>query len=271
MPKPFKASVRFICAAIYAAVSRLVGKQRPRVVLYYHSVGKSSVEIFRKQIAYLARECLVVRPCDISEESNERNRTIVALTFDDAFVSFLENAVPILKEYGLPAAIFVPTGHMGRRPGWAMAPECPDKNEIVMNEEQLIALDKEGFEIYSHTVSHPRLTDLNEKDLAAELVESKKHLEHIVDHEVPAVSYPHGAYDARVYRAARRAGYLWGFTTYPNIVDNCADPLRIGRFEVSPRDSMAVFKLKTNGAYQVARPLINLKRMLVNANNRKRE
>ena len=148
-----------------------------------------------------------------------------------------------------------------------MASDCPDKDEIVMDEQQIIALDKEGFEILSHTVSHARLTDLNETDLEAELIESKQYLENILGHEISAVSYPHGAYDARIYRAVRRAGYVLGFTTYPNIVDNCADALRIGRFEVSPGDHPLVFKLKVNGAYQANRSLINLKRMIVHRNH----
>ena len=267
MSKSVKSSVRLICAVIYAVGVRLVRKYRPRVVLYYHGVDTASMEGFRKQIAYLARECRVVKLCDISRVSNEKEKTIVALTFDDAYTNLLDNAIPVLKEHGLPAAIFVPTGHIGQRPGWAMAPDCPEKDEFVMDEQQIVTLDKEGYEILSHTVSHSRLTELEDTDLEMELSHSKQRLEQILGHEVPAVSYPHGSYDARVYRATQKAGYQLGFTTYPNIVDNCADELRIGRFEVSPRDSMIAFKLKANGAYQANRCLINLKRLLVHRNH----
>jgi len=267
MSKSVKSSVRLVCAVVYAAAVQLARKYRPRVVLYYHGVDKASVDGFRKQIAYLAEECRVVKPRDISRLSSDKEKTIVALTFDDAYTNLLDNAIPILKEYKMPAAIFVPTGHIGQRPGWAMAPDCPERDESVMNEQQIVALDREGFEILSHTISHLRLTELNDTDLEAELSHSKQRLEQILGHEVPAVSYPHGSYDARVYRATQRAGYQLGFTTYPNIVDNCADELRIGRFEVSPRDSMVVFKLKANGAYQANRCLINLKRLLVHRNH----
>lgn len=267
MSKSVKSSVRLICAVIYAAGVRLARKYHPRVVLYYHGVDKASMEGFRRQMAYLAEACRVVKPCDIHHVSNDNEKTIVALTFDDAYTNLLDNAIPILKEYEIPAAIFVPTGHIGQRPGWAMAPDCPEEDESVMDEQQIVALDKEGYEILSHTVSHSRLTELNDTDLETELCHSKERLEQILGHDVSAVSYPHGSYDARVYRATQRAGYQLGFTTYPNIVDNCADELRIGRFEVSPRDSMLVFKLKANGDYQVNRCLINLKRMLIHRNH----
>ncbi|MFC1634156.1 polysaccharide deacetylase family protein [Planctomycetota bacterium] len=263
MPRRFKDLIKFVCAVISAVVLRLAGKPQPRVVLYYHGVDKVCVDHFRQQMAYLTRECLVVKPCDICTMSSEGSKTIVAVTFDDAFVSVLTNAVPILREYDLPAAIFVPTGYIGQSPGWAMAPDCPDKNETVMNEQQIAELDKEGFEILSHTVTHAKLTDLDDSDLETELNKSKQHLEQILGHDVSAVSYPHGAYDARIHEAALKAGYTLGYTISPKVVDHCPDPLCIGRFKVLPHDSLAVFKLKANGAYRISKPLMRLKMMFV--------
>ena len=265
MQKRLKASIKFVCAVVCAAVSRLVRRHPPRVVLYYHGVSGALVEGFRRQMAYLAKECLAVKPCDIGTASAKGSKAIVAVTFDDAFVSVMENALPILREYGLPAAIFVPTGNLGRRPGWTMASDCQDKDDIVMDEQQIAALSQEGFEMLSHTISHRVLTELDESDLEAELVGSKQDLERIIGCEVPAVSYPHGACDDRVYKAARKAGYRWGFSAYPIVLDGVADPLGIGRFAVSPRDGLATFKLKAHGAYQAARPLMKLKRLLVHS------
>ena len=257
-----------MCALTYAGVSRLAGKQRSRVILYYHGVDERCVENFRQQMAYLARECSVVKACDIHDMNSEGSKTVVAITFDDAFVSVLKNAVPILREYGLPAAIFVPTGYIGQNPGWAMANDCPDKSETVMTERQIAELDKEGFEILSHTVTHAKLTDLNDADLETELNQSKQRLEQILGHNVTAVSYPHGACNARIHEAAQRAGYTMGFTISPEVVDHCPDPLCIGRFKTLPDDRLAVFKLKATGAYQAARTLMNLKRLVKHTNQR---
>lgn len=265
MSRSIKTSIELICAAICAAYSRLTRRGPYRVVLSYHGVGKPHVESFRKQMEYLAKECMVVKPCDIYSTNIEGRRSVVAVTFDDAFISVLENAVPILKEYGIPAGIFVPTGYIGRYPGWAMASNCPDKDEIVMDEQQIVTLDKEGFEILSHTVSHLRLADLNEGDLETELNKSKHHLEKILGHEVSAISYPHGACDVSVHSAAQKAGYMLGFTVEPNIVDNAADTLRIGRFSVSPRDGLLAFKLKVSGDCRVVSCLRNLKRKLIHS------
>ena len=54
----------------------------------------------------------MVRLSEIMVAAGLVSKTIVAITFDDAFVSVMKNAAPILKEFDLPAAIFVPVGNL---------------------------------------------------------------------------------------------------------------------------------------------------------------
>jgi len=258
-----KISIKLICAALYAAVSRLLQRGPSRVVLLYHGVDKAHLAGFRKQMAYLAKKCTVVKPSEIVTGNPEKTKAVVALTFDDAFVSFFENALPVLKEYGLPAAVFVPTGSLGRRPGWTIYDDCLAVDETVMSEQRIAALDHEGIEISSHTVSHSALTDLDDTGLEAELVGSKRRLEEILGHEVSGISYPYGACDARVYQAAHKAGYKVGFTVEPDKVNGSTERLRIGRFKVAPCETFIEFKLKVDGAYHVAGYLKRLKAFLL--------
>ena len=247
-----KALVKFICAVFYAALWHLLGKGPSRVVLLYHSVDKVQLPLFRKQMAYLARKCEVVKPSQIMTARPAKGKPVVALTFDDGLLSVLENGLPVLKEYGLPSAIFVPTGNLGRRPCWDLYSDCHDVDENVMTESQIAALDREGIEVSSHTVSHPVLPDLDDAALENELVASRTRLEEILGHEVSGISYPYGACDARVYQAAQKAGYKTGFTVESAKVDDRTDALRIGRVEVSPDEPFLQFKLKVDGAYYVA-------------------
>ncbi|MHC4749392.1 MAG: polysaccharide deacetylase family protein [Planctomycetota bacterium] len=214
-------------------------------------------------MAYLSRECFVVKPSNIKNANADGAKVIVSIIFDDAFLNVLENALPILREYSLPAGISVPTGNLGRQANWDMAGDCPDQDEIVMSQQQIAELDREGFEILSHTVSHPVLTELDDSELEVELVGSKQKLEQIVGHEVSGISYPHGAYDARVYRAAQKAGYKLAFTLDLNTVDSATDCLKVGRFKALPHESLIRFKLKLKGAYRVVRYLRSLKKILV--------
>lgn len=263
--KPLKKITEIIFALIYAVFLSVIRKDISRVVLYYHGVSKADTGCFKKQMEYLARRCTVIKASEIMATDVGGAKNVVAITFDDAFVNVMENAVPILREYGLPGDIFVPVGNLGQIPHWEMPENCPDKNETVMSKEQIEQLDKEGFEIFSHTLSHPVLTEIQDSRLDVELIESKQALERIVGHEVIGISYPGGSYDTRVLKAAEKAGYKLGFTIEPDVVDKATGCLEIGRVSVSPKDSLIKFKLKAIGAYHVVTYLRMLKRTLVPA------
>jgi len=246
-----KEMVETIFASVYAVFLPLMQKHPSRVIIYYHSLKKMEVRQFEKQMTYLANRCRVVRLSEVRTARVSGRGNLVAITFDDAFVSIFENAIPVLKKHGFSAGIFVPTGNIGQSPRWEMPEKCTDKNETIMSQRQISELSDDGFEILSHTVSHSLLTQISEDRLRFELLESKKELEGIVQREVPGISYPHGAHDTRVCSAAKDAGYKLGFTIEPNTVDCSPDDLKIGRFAVSAADSMLKFRLKVNGAYQV--------------------
>ena len=260
--KSFKEIIGFIFALVYAVFLPLIRWYPNRVVIFYHSVKKEYMSQFEKQMAYLASKCKVVEPSRVRETPAKGQETLVAITFDDAFVSIFENAIPIMKKHGFTAGISVPTGNLGQAPRWEILDNCADKNETVMSQEQIAELSSDGFEIFSHTVSHPLLTEIGEDRLRSELVDSKEKLERIIGREVVGVSYPHGAHDERVCNAAKRAGYKLGFTIEPQMVDGSVDNMKIGRFEVSPANSVLMFRLKVNGAYRTVKYLQGLKRRL---------
>jgi peptidoglycan/xylan/chitin deacetylase (PgdA/CDA1 family) len=233
------------------------------VVIYYHGVKKHQINGFEKQMAYLSRNYSVVKPSEIMNQQGAGSGKRIAITFDDAFTSIADNCVPILRKYGFTAGIFVPTGHLGRSPDWSSGRKCADTDETVMNVEQIAELDRQGYEILSHTVSHPILTDVADDMLETEMVDSRRVLERITGHEVRGISYPHGSCDDRVCKAARKAGYQLGFTVEPDLVDGSTDSLKIGRTSISPDDTLIQFKLKTSGAYRATKYLMAAKRAVM--------
>lgn len=258
-----KENIKMFCTIPYAFYLWAAYKQTRRVIIYYHNVKKQQVDKFEKQIAYLSKNCLVVKPSEIMNQQGKSSERKVAITFDDAFASIVDNCFPILRKYGFTAGIFVPVKYLGRVPCWSSGRNCPDTDEIVMNEQQIIKLDQEGYEIFSHTVSHPVLTDISDDMLETELVDSKKTLERIIGRQVCGISYPHGAYDDRVCKAVRKAGYQIGFTIEPNLIDSSTDGLRIGRTSVSPDDNLTKFKLKISGAYKATKYLMTIKKIVM--------
>lgn len=139
-------------------------------------------------------------------------RTLV-VTFDDAFLSVLDLAHPILARLGLPATVFVPTAFASTRqrlqwPGIDRWTQTPEANELnCMSWSDLKLLIDDGWEIGSHTRTHPRLTLLNDDELRVELEQSKQECTKQLGVACETLAYPYGDVDERVARFAAAAGY----------------------------------------------------------------
>ena len=67
----------------------------------------------------------------------------------------------------------------------------------------------EGFEICSHSMTHPCLTDISADQLGWEVGASRDILQGIFKKAVLGFCYPFNAYNDRVKAALRSAGYIW--------------------------------------------------------------
>ena len=194
------------------------------LVLCYHGVSptwpaQTSVtpERFRAQIeALLARGYRALTLHDALTAPG--GGKAMAVTFDDAHVSVLDHAAPVLRALGVPATVYVPTDYAGtdRLMGWQgydawLGTEHADELRC-MGWEQLRGLAAEGWEIGSHTRSHPRLTQIGDEQLADELAGSRQACEEAMGAPCVSIAYPYGDHDDRVVRAARAAGYGLGVT-----------------------------------------------------------
>jgi peptidoglycan/xylan/chitin deacetylase (PgdA/CDA1 family) len=103
-----------------------------------------------------------------------------------------------------------------------------------MSWEQLRTLSDRGWEIGSHTCSHPHLTEVGEEEAAAELSASRAACEEALQRPCASLAYPFGSYDRKVMALAAAAGYEAAVT----LDERIAEPLRgRSRFEV-PREAI---------------------------------
>ncbi|MBW8015853.1 MAG: polysaccharide deacetylase family protein [Planctomycetes bacterium] len=254
-----KETVKMSLAIGYAAYLKIMKVNCRKVVLYYHDIKKEHALGFRKQMKYLADTYKVVKPSEIKSTDPDNHEHLVAITIDDAFKNVYENALPILKDFDLPAAVFAPAGNLGSRPLWHIPEGCQTKQYQIMTDQQVLDVDRQGFEVFSHSYSHPMLTEIDGDELINEIVGSKQHLEQLLGHEVTAISYPHGDHDEKVRDAVKQAGYTLGFTISPAMVNENTDPMKIGRFKVMPDESFVKFKLKCSGAFHAMAAIYSLK------------
>jgi peptidoglycan/xylan/chitin deacetylase (PgdA/CDA1 family) len=230
------------------------------LVLCYHAVSDgwpSSLAIapdrFEDQLGMLLkrgfRGATFERACTAPPSS----RTL-AVTFDDGYLSVLTQALPVLERLGLPATVFVPTDFVGvdgpmRWPGIDQWVGGAHERELrPMTWEQLGALRDAGWEIGSHTCSHPHLSRLGDRELAHELRESRSACEDRLG-SCRTIALPYGDGDARVLAAARDAGYV-AVAGLPGQGTPSAGVRRVG---VYPADGSRRFAVK------VARPVRRLR------------
>jgi peptidoglycan/xylan/chitin deacetylase (PgdA/CDA1 family) len=145
-------------------------------------------------------------------------RKTLVVTFDDALRSVLDCAFPILSRLGMPATVFVPTAHAdgGRPAAWpgheAWVGTEHERELDCMTWDELRHLGQAGWEVGSHTRSHPRLTRIGDRALQDELAGSKADCEDRLGQRCDSLAYPYSDYDDRVVRATREAGYLLAAT-----------------------------------------------------------
>ena len=115
---------------------------------------------------------------------------------------------------------------------------------LAMGADDILALSAQGFEVGFHTRAHERLTLLSDAELSRAFVDGREELEDLAGGSLTTVAYPYGASDARVARAARDAGFSWGFAVRNAPVRPEDDPLLIGRVDPSRR-SVGRFAVET--------------------------
>lgn len=188
----------------------------------------------------------------------------IAVTFDDAFQSVYENALPILRNKIIPAAVFVPSGYLGKKPGWIKDPHHPYAGEIVMTREQLQNLPADLITVGSHTVSHINPHKVDKNTLRREALESKATLENILNRSVDLFAAPFATLDEKHADVFIQAGYKRVFLNIPTYPASRTDLYLMGRTSVEPTDWPIEFKLKLSGAYQWLPIAIHIKRLFFN-------
>jgi peptidoglycan/xylan/chitin deacetylase (PgdA/CDA1 family) len=221
------------------APARRRGRRATGVVLMYHDVPPSDRAAFAAQCDLVARLGVPTAAADMHRPADGSWR--VAWTFDDAFRSFAEEAVPEMEARAIPSTLFVPTE-------WSQRAERPDATFPGLTPERLAALPA-SVEVASHSRSHPRLPELDDAALADELAGSRAELEAMVGRAVRTHAFPYGEHDPRVDAAARAAGYERCYGIVPTVATD-GDDFVVGRVQVDPWDWPIEVRLKALGAYR---------------------
>ncbi|MBT8403701.1 MAG: polysaccharide deacetylase family protein [Gemmatimonadetes bacterium] len=208
-----------------------------RAVLTYHSLDPSaspislSPEIFRRQMRWLANEGPRVVTLDALLRT-DASADAVVLSFDDAFDNFRTEALPVLRDLGLPATLGVVTGHVGETNRWGGRDQPGIPTLPLMDWDGLGAAVATGLiEIAAHTRTHPHLSRAEASALADEVQGARADLQSRLGIDSETFVYPYGDLSEAVVRAVA-TDYRCGLTTRLGVLPRAFDPLRVPRVDM---------------------------------------
>jgi peptidoglycan/xylan/chitin deacetylase (PgdA/CDA1 family) len=241
------------------AAGRRLLERRP-LMLGYHAVSERWPTHLAVTVSELAAVLGALRrrgfagytfaEAELRRRARALPRRSLVVTFDDGFASVMA-AREALAWAGFPATVFVVTRFVERGelldwPGVGQWRSSHPEELKPLSWEDLHALIADGWEIGSHTVTHPQLRLVDDDRLGAELAESRTTIQEAFG-ACQTLAYPYGVTDARVAAAARRAGYLAACTlVHSHRMD---DPFRRPRVAIVRGDNSLRLALKLSSAY----------------------
>ncbi len=183
-----------------------------RAVLTYHSIDASgspvsvAPEAFARHVAWLTSGQVIVQSLAAlvaaGDGGRDDPRPRVALTFDDGFANFASHAWPRLRDAGLPATVFLVSGHMGGTNVWGGRPVAGIPALPLMTWEAAAACAADGAAIGAHTRTHPHLPALKAAAAHDEMAGGRQELCNTLGVPVTTFAYPYGAVSDAVAEAA---------------------------------------------------------------------
>lgn len=231
------------------------------VILYYHGMPANFHSNFSSQIDIISARVKIV-PADYHDTDLRGGRS-VAITFDDAFASVLNNAIPILRARRLPATIFVPVGSLGRRPFWEQELGSVHESEEVATADALRSQISDLVHLGAHSLTHPYLTRVPREQARGEIVGCRKQMSDVFGVDVRIFAFPYGDHDTEIVELCREAGYQRVFTNVPRVTDPASGEFVRGRVLVNPDDGPLEFYLKISGAYAWAAYSFAIKQRII--------
>ncbi len=218
----------------------------PVPILMYHVIGEPAGDVaypdlylstddFRAQVEWLSENGYTAVTLLQVQAAWYDGGTLpdkpVVLSFDDGYLGQYLDAMPILS-----------------RAGWAGQLNLKSEGSDLTT-KQVKKMTRAGWEIASHTITHPDLRNISPEQLREELEGSKRRLERELGIEIVNFCYPAGMYNDEVIKAVEAAGYRGATTVNPGLGKRDM-PFELNRIRIDRGDGAEALsgKLASAGA-----------------------
>ncbi len=196
---------------------------------------------FREQMQWLAdKNFYAILPNDLllyirGEKKLDfaNGKRPIMITFDDGNNDFVNHAQKILDQHNFKSVLYIyPTYIMARK-------------ERSLTWQQIQSIRKAGHAIESHTMWHPMLSTMTDKEQRAQFADSKRILNEKGGADVKHLAYPFGIYTSSSLRLLKELGYQTAGTTFHGANQVGEDPYLLRRFLIVKGDGEKQFAQKT--------------------------
>jgi len=157
-----------------------------------------------------------------NELKNNKLQKKVLLTIDDGFLSFYENAWPILKNKKIPFILFISTREVG--------------NFNYMTWEQIKEISEENFvEIGNHSHTHEYLADENNEVIKEDIEKSISIFKKNLGKNSNFFSYPFGEYSNNFKNIIKQFGFKFAFGQHSGVIDDTKDFYELPRYPINEK------------------------------------
>jgi peptidoglycan/xylan/chitin deacetylase (PgdA/CDA1 family) len=208
----------------------------------YPSTNISST-IFTEQLEYLReRNISAVSTREVSERISRGEDLpdhAAMITVDDAYLSFYQAGMPVVRKFAIPVSLFVNTDAVGT-PGY-------------MSWDQIRELVAEGVEIGNHTANHAYLVEKVAGETDAQwrqrIYDDILKAQHAFERELgfaPNIfADTYGEYSAEIIDIVKDIGFIVAYAQQSGVIHQQHDPFTLPRFPMGgPFATLADFKSK---------------------------
>jgi peptidoglycan/xylan/chitin deacetylase (PgdA/CDA1 family) len=196
-------------------------------------------DLFRRGLAWLREQnfdsLTVTQASDCLIGKAPAPERPFAITFDDGYQSVFTVALPILKDLGYSATVYLNSAGQS-----AQLPPMEGRPRLTWDEIGLLC--ENDFEIGAHSVTHADLTKLAGAALDAEIAGSREAIENRLGSAVTTFAYPYGYWNSSVRAVVSRC-FRCACTADLNVADAASDVFALPRLEMHYFRTLRTFRL----------------------------
>lgn len=270
----------YLLLALLSDFYKVFSQRQLRVLAYHHIPDQ---QIFRKQAEYLKSHYNIIGIETLREHIFDKQplpKYPLLITFDDGYTDNLENGLPIFKELGIPAVIFVVTAYMdterdfwwrsilqnereGRKKiNWLktvsnkermvyLTTMVTDRAHIQLTSNDLQLLQSHKVSIGNHTHTHAYLDKSTEDEIKEELSCAKEFFRKNNLKGYDVFAYPNGNATGVAEKIIKEEGIKMAFLFDHKLNPKNINPLRISRIRANADMSLNELKAKVSGLHSL--------------------